>query len=178
MSDLYLTLKNGMKMPRLGMEPGCLVNICQSTSRKRRRFRQGLMQDFTLIDTAEMYGNGLSEKLIGDTIQGYSREKLFLVSKVYPHNAGRPQIYDSIDQTLHNLKTDYLDMYLLHWRGSIPLEETVDAMEELVKKRQDQKLGRIQSGYIRYERTVFSSQWRSLSGGSGIVSSGIPWDRV
>ena len=65
---------------------------------------------------------------------GYSREKLFLVSKVYPHNAGCPQIYDSIDQTLHNLKTDYLDMYLLHWRGSIPLEETVDAMEELVKK--------------------------------------------
>ena len=88
-----------------------------------------------------MYGNGLSEKLIGDTIQGYSREKLFLVSKVYPHNAGRPQIYDSIDQTLHNLKTDYLDMYLLHWRGSIPLEETVDAMEELVKKKARSEAG-------------------------------------
>ena len=82
---------------------------------EKKALQAGLDAGFTLIDTAEMYGNGLSEKLIGDTIQGYSREKLFLVSKVYPHNAGRPQIYDSIDQTLHNLKTDYLDMYLIHW---------------------------------------------------------------
>ena len=162
MSDLYLTLKNGMKMPRLGMGTWMLGEHLSIYQQEKKALQAGIDAGFTLIDTAEMYGNGLSEKLIGNTIQGYSREKLFLVSKVYPHNAGRPQIYDSIDQTLHNLKTDYLDMYLLHWRGS----------------RQDQKLGRIQSGYIRYERIVFSSQWRSLSGGSGIVSSGIPWDRV
>lgn len=177
MSDLYLTLKNGMKMPRLGMGTWMLGEHLSIYQQEKKALQAGLDAGFTLIDTAEMYGNGLSEKLIGDTIQGYSREKLFLVSKVYPHNAGRPQIYDSIDQTLHNLKTDYLDMYLLHWRGSIPLEETVDAMEELVKKARSEA-GAYQSGYIRYERTVFSSQWRSLSGGSGIVSSGIPWDRV
>lgn len=134
MSDLYLTLKNGMKMPRLGMGTWMLGEHLSIYQQEKKALQAGLDTGFTLIDTAEMYGNGLSEKLIGDTIQGYSREKLFLVSKVYPHNAGRPQIYDSIDQTLHNLKTDYLDMYLLHWRGSIPLEETVDAMEELVKK--------------------------------------------
>ena len=134
MSDLYLTLKNGMKMPRLGMGTWMLGEHLSIYQQEKKALQAGLNAGFTLIDTAEMYGNGLSEKLIGDTIQGYFREKLFLVSKVYPHNAGRPQIYDSIDQTLHNLKTDYLDMYLLHWRGSIPLEETVDAMEELVKK--------------------------------------------
>lgn len=134
MSDLYLTLKNGMKMPRLGMGTWMLGEHLSIYQQEKKALQAGLDAGFTLIDTAEMYGNGLSEKLIGDTIQGYFREKLFLVSKVYPHNAGRPQIYDSIDQTLHNLKTDYLDMYLLHWRGSVPLEETVDAMEELVKK--------------------------------------------
>ena len=134
MSDLHLTLKNGMKMPRLGMGTWMLGEHLPIYQQEKKALQAGLDAGFTLIDTAEMYGNGLSEKLIGDTIQEYSREKLFLVSKVYPHNAGRPQIYDSIDQTLCNLKTDYLDMYLLHWRGSIPLEETVDAMEELVKK--------------------------------------------
>ena len=113
MSDLYLTLKNGMKMPRLGMGTWMLGEHLSIYQQEKKALQAGLDAGFTLIDTAEMYGNGLSEKLIGDTIQGYSREKLFLVSKVYPHNAGRPQIYDSIDQTLHNLKTDYLDMYLM-----------------------------------------------------------------
>ena len=102
-------------MPRLGMGTWMLGEHLSIYQQEKKALQAGLDAGFTLIDTAEMYGNGLSEKLIGDTIQGYSREKLFLVSKVYPHNAGRPQIYDSIDQTLHNLKTDYLDMYLIHW---------------------------------------------------------------
>lgn len=178
MSDLYLTLKNGMKMPRLGMGTWMLGEHLSIYQQEKKALQAGLDAGFTLIDTAEMYGNGLSEKLIGDTIQGYSREKLFLVSKVYPHNAGRPQIYDSIDQTLHNLKTDYLDMYLLHWLRKYSVGRNSGCNGRTGEKRQDQKLGRIQSGYIRYERTVFSSKWRSLSGGSGIVSSGIPWDRV
>lgn len=134
MSDLNITLKNGMKMPRLGMGTWMLGEHPPIWQQEKKALRAGLDAGFTLIDTAEMYGNGLSEQLIGEALEGYQREKLFLVSKVYPHNAGRPQIYDSVNQTLRNLRTDYLDMYLLHWRGSIPLEETVDAMEELVKK--------------------------------------------
>ena len=102
-------------MPRLGMGTWMLGEHLSIYQQEKKALQAGIDAGFTLIDTAEMYGNGLSEKLIGDTIQGYSRENLFLVSKVYPHNAGRPQIYDSIDQTLHNLKTDYLDMYLIHW---------------------------------------------------------------
>lgn len=86
-----------------------------------------------LIDTAEMYGNGRSERLIGEAIKGYNRDHLFLVSKVLPQNAGHRHIFRSVEMTLKNLKTDYLDLYLLHWRGSIPLEETVSCMEQLVK---------------------------------------------
>ena len=85
MSDLYLTLKNGMKMPRLGMGTWMLGEHLSIYQQEKKALQAGLDAGFTLIDTAEMYGNGLSEKLIGDTIQGYSREKLFLVSKVYPH---------------------------------------------------------------------------------------------
>lgn len=104
----------------------------------------------TLIDTAEMYGNGRSERLIADALDGTSaaggplreedgsraatldREDLFIVSKVLPHNAGRPDIFESCDNTLDNLGVDYLDLYLLHWMGPVPLAETVACMEELV----------------------------------------------
>ncbi len=134
MSENSITLKNGMKMPRLGMGTWMLGEHKSIYGQELQALRAGLEAGFTLIDTAEMYGNGLSEQLIGEAIQGYNREKLFIVSKVYPYNAGRPAIYNSIDKTLKRLKTDYLDMYLLHWMGAIPLEETVQSMEELVKK--------------------------------------------
>jgi len=88
----------------------------------------------TLIDTAEMYGRGLSEQLVGQAVKGCCREKVFLVSKVLPQNAGRNRMRRSLNHTLRMLHTDYLDLYLLHWRGSIPLIETVECMEELVRE--------------------------------------------
>lgn len=84
-----------------------------------------------LIDTAEMYGDGAAEELVGRAIQGLDRDKLFLVSKVYPFNAGRGDIRVSCEDSLMRMKTDHLDLYLLHWRGSVPLAETVECMEEL-----------------------------------------------
>lgn len=95
--------------------------------------RAGLDAGVRLIDTAEMYGEGLAEELVGDALRGYDRSQVFLVSKVYPHNAGRPEIFQSLDASLRRLNTDYLDLYLLHWRGSVPLRETVECMEELVE---------------------------------------------
>ncbi|MEG1849471.1 MAG: aldo/keto reductase, partial [Oscillospiraceae bacterium] len=85
----------------------------------------------TLLDTAEMYGEGRSEALIGRAISGLDRERLTLVSKVYPHNAGRDRIFGCCEQSLRRLGVDRLELYLLHWRGSVPLAETVECMEEL-----------------------------------------------
>jgi diketogulonate reductase-like aldo/keto reductase len=84
----------------------------------------------TLIDTAEMYGEGLSEELIGEAISGRRREA-FLVSKVYPHNATRRGAITACERTLRRLGTDVLDLYLLHWRGNVPFSETLEAFVRL-----------------------------------------------
>ncbi|MDY2627522.1 MAG: aldo/keto reductase [Lachnospiraceae bacterium] len=127
-----LKLNNGMNMPRLGMGTWFLGENRKAQAAETEALRAGIDAGIRLIDTAEMYGSGKAERLIGRAIQGYDRSQLFLVSKVYPYNAGRKHIFHSLDQTLKNLGTDYLDMYLLHWRGAIPLEETVSCMEQLV----------------------------------------------
>jgi diketogulonate reductase-like aldo/keto reductase len=92
--------------------------------------RAGLDMGLRLIDTAEMYGEGLTESLVGEAIAG-RRDDVFLVSKVYPHNASRKAMRHSCTASLHRLKTDRLDLYLLHWPGAVPLEETVEAFERL-----------------------------------------------
>lgn len=99
-----------------------------------KALRTGIELGMTLIDTAEMYGSGSSERLIGKAIRPYRREELTLVSKVYPHHAGKDQIFHSCEASLKRLGTDYLDVYLLHWRGSIPLAETAACMEQLKKQ--------------------------------------------
>ncbi|WP_420138150.1 aldo/keto reductase, partial [Sphingomonas sp.] len=92
--------------------------------------RAGVDAGMTLIDTAEMYGEGAAESLIGEAL-GDQRDALFLVSKAYPHNAGRDRLPRACEASLRRLGTDRIDLYLLHWRGSVPLGETVAAMETL-----------------------------------------------
>jgi diketogulonate reductase-like aldo/keto reductase len=84
----------------------------------------------TLIDTAVMYGEGGAEEVIAEVIAG-RRTDVFLVSKVYPHNATRRGAVEACERSLRRLKTDYLDLYLLHWRGSVPLAETLEAFQSL-----------------------------------------------
>ncbi len=93
--------------------------------------RAGVDLGMTLIDTAEMYGDGATETLLGEALQGV-RDQVFLVSKVYPQNAGRGRIERACEASLRRLRTDRLDLYLLHWRGSAPLAETVRGMEALI----------------------------------------------
>lgn len=100
--------------------------------------RQGIELGMTLIDTAEMYAEGGAEKVVGEAITG-QRDKVFLVSKVYPHNASRQGIPQACERSLRRLNTDHIDLYLLHWRGQYPLEETVEAFERL---RDTGKIGR------------------------------------
>ena len=90
----------------------------------------GIDRGLALIDTAEMYGEGASERLVGRAIAG-RREQVFLVSKVYPHNASRQKMRAACANSLKRLATDRIDLYLLHWRGNVPLAETVQAMESL-----------------------------------------------
>ncbi len=93
--------------------------------------RLGVELGMTLIDTAEMYGEGGAEEMLGEALQGL-REQVFLVSKVYPQNAGRGRIERACEASLKRLKADCLDLYLLHWRGSVPLAETIEGMQALV----------------------------------------------
>jgi diketogulonate reductase-like aldo/keto reductase len=95
-----------------------------------RALRLGLDLGMALIDTAEMYGQGCAEEIVAEAIRG-KREEVFLVSKVYPHNASLHGTVDACERSLQRLRTDYLDLYLLHWRGSIPLAETFEAFESL-----------------------------------------------
>jgi diketogulonate reductase-like aldo/keto reductase len=92
--------------------------------------RLGLDLEMTLIDTAEMYGEGGAEEVVGEAIAG-RRAEVFLVSKVYPHNATRRGAVAACERSLRRLKTDHLDVYLLHWRGSVPLAETLEGFRTL-----------------------------------------------
>ncbi len=93
--------------------------------------RTGIELGLTLIDTAEMYGEGASEEVVGEAIKGW-RDRVFLVTKVYPHNANRRDMRAACERSLKRLGTEVIDLYLLHWRsGTTPLEETADAFEKL-----------------------------------------------
>ena len=130
----YIKLKDGSQIPRLGMGVWQLGDDRSKRNEEIEALQAGIDAGMTLIDTAEMYGSGWSEELVGEAIKGYDREKLFLVSKVYPHNAEKGKIENSVKNSLKRLGTDYLDMYLLHWRGSVPLSHTVQCMEELARQ--------------------------------------------
>ncbi|WP_163559321.1 aldo/keto reductase [Halomonas sp. NO4] len=95
-----------------------------------RALRKGLDLGLTLIDTAEMYAEGGAEEVVGEAIAG-RRDEAFLVSKVYPWNAGRESAIAACEASLERLGTEYLDLYLLHWPGSIPFEETLEAFARL-----------------------------------------------
>lgn len=136
-----VTLPDGMCVPAVGQGTWFLGESRGALEREKETLLAGVDAGMTLIDTAEMYGNGKAEELVGKTIAGLDRSRLFLVSKVYPHNAGRKHIFKSCMTSLERMGTDYLDLYLLHWRGGIPLEETVACMEQLIKEGKIRRWG-------------------------------------
>jgi len=126
----HVTLPSGETVPGLGQGTWQMAETSSRRAQEVEALRLGVELGMTLIDTAEMYGEGASEKLIAEAL-GPERDHLFLVSKVYPHNASRKGVVDACERSLMRLKTDRLDLYLLHWRGSVPLEETVAGFEDL-----------------------------------------------
>src|SRR6478752_1359477 len=125
-----VTLPDGTSLPSLGQGTWYMGENPQVRDKEIKALQLGLELGMTLIDTAEMYGNGDSERLVGEAIKG-RRNEVFLVSKVYPHHAGLDMISKACENSLKRLGTDHLDLYLLHWRGRVPLEETIEGMEKL-----------------------------------------------
>lgn len=127
--------------------------------------RTGIEAGARVIDTAEMYGNGRSERVVKEAIKPYNRQQLFIIDKVLPQNAGRQRLEASLDQSLTNIGTDYFDLYLLHWRGQIPLDETVNEMEKMVQK------GKIKSwGVSNFDVADLKELW-SLPNGDHCVAN-------
>jgi len=128
----------GLQVPVIGQGTWQMGEDRSRHQEEVAALRLGIDLGMTLIDTAEMYAEGGAEQVVADAISG-QRDKVFLVSKVYPHNASRKGIPQACERSLHRLQTDYIDVYLLHWRGQYPLEETVEAFERL---REAGKIGR------------------------------------
>ncbi|WP_028225935.1 aldo/keto reductase [Paraburkholderia ferrariae] len=127
-----IALPGGERIPRLGQGTWEMGERSARRAEEIAALREGIALGMTLIDTAEMYGEGATERLVGEALQGL-RDEVFLVSKVYPHNASRRGVQMACEASLKRLGTDRLDLYLLHWRGGVPLEETVQGFEALVR---------------------------------------------
>lgn len=121
---------DGIRVPAVGQGTWFMGEKESEFRSEVSALQLGIDLGMTVIDTAEMYADGGAERVVGEAIAG-RRDQVYLVSKVYPQNAGGEKAIAACEQSLQRLKTDTLDLYLLHWRGSIKLEETVRAMEAL-----------------------------------------------
>ncbi len=121
---------DAVQVPALGLGTWTMGEHAADAKREIAALQRGLDLGMTLVDTAEMYADGRAEKIVARALAG-RRDQAFVVSKVYPQNAGTKSAVAACERSLQRLNTDRIDLYLLHWRGSIPLEQTVDAFERL-----------------------------------------------
>jgi diketogulonate reductase-like aldo/keto reductase len=173
-----VTLPSGERVPTFGLGTWYLGENRATRAEEIVTLRLGLDLGATLIDTAEMYGEGLAEEFIGEAVGG-RRDEAFLVSKVYPHNASRRGAVAACERSLRRLRTDRLDLYLLHWRGTVPLAETMEAFIAL------QRAGKIRHyGVSNLDLTDMQELW-SVPGGPAVQTNqllynlmrrGIEWD--
>ncbi|MBY5811685.1 aldo/keto reductase [Rhizobium leguminosarum] len=125
-----ITFPNGVEVPALGQGTWAMGEDAGHAKAEIESLRAGIDFGMTLIDTAEMYGDGGAEEIVGQAIRG-RRDEVFVVSKVYPWNASLTGTIEACERSLERLGTDRIDLYLLHWRGDHPLAETVAAFEML-----------------------------------------------
>ena len=135
-----VVLPDGTAVPAMGQGTWYMGEGGRSAKAEADALRLGIDLGMTLIDTAEMYADGGAEEVVGQAIAG-RREQVFLVSKVYPHNASRSGVPAACARSLKRLGTDVIDLYLLHWRGGVPLAETVAAFETLRAEGKIQRWG-------------------------------------
>ena len=171
-------LPSGEKVSALGLGTWHIGENATRRADEIATIRLALDRDAVLIDTAEMYGDGRAEQLVGEAIAG-RRDKTFLVSKVLPHHATRRGTVTACEHSLRRLGTDRIDLYLLHWRGSVPLAETLEAFATL------QQAGKIRHyGVSNLDLDDMQELW-SVPGGTNVatdqvlynlVRRGIEWD--
>jgi diketogulonate reductase-like aldo/keto reductase len=125
-----LLLPSGSRIPVLGQGTWYMGEDPSARRAEVAALRLGMDLGMTLIDTAEMYGEGGAEEVVGEAIAG-RRDEVFLVSKVYPHHADRRGVQAACERSLQRLRTDCIDLYLLHWRGKVPLAETLEGFVRL-----------------------------------------------
>ncbi|WP_175886510.1 aldo/keto reductase [Burkholderia sp. BCC0044] len=168
MTDTTATvvLPNGETIPKLGLGTWEMGERPARRADEIAALREGVELGMTLVDTAEMYGDGATEELVGDALAGL-RDDVFLVSKVYPHHASRRGVVAACDASLKRLRTDRLDLYLLHWRGSVPLEETVEGFAAL------QRAGKIRHWGVSNFDTADMAELVDEAGGGACATNQI-----
>ena len=173
-----LTLPTGRPISILGQGTWNMGEDPSARAAEAAALRLGMELGMTLIDSAEMYGEGGAEEVVGEAIAG-RRDEVYLVSKVYPHNASQDGVRAACERSLRRLGTDRLDLYLLHWRGSVPLDETLEGFERL---RDEGKI--VDYGVSNFDLDDMLEA-RALPGGATVAANqvlynlaqrGIEWD--
>jgi diketogulonate reductase-like aldo/keto reductase len=159
-------LASAESIPALGQGTWRMGENSARRSMEINALKLGIELGMTLIDTAEMYGEGRAEGLVAEAIDR-QRDKVFLVSKVYPHNASRRGTKEACERSLRRLGTDRLDLYLLHWRGSHPLAETVEGFEDL------RRAGKIRYWGVSNFDTPDMQELLGVAGGNRCVTNQI-----
>jgi diketogulonate reductase-like aldo/keto reductase len=161
-----VTLPNGERVPAFGQGTWHMGEDRRRTAEEMAALKLGIEFGMTLIDTAEMYGSGRAEEIVAEAARG-QRDKLFIVSKVLPYNASRKGVVEACERSLKRLETDRIDLYLLHWRGSVPLAETLDAFLRL------QRDGKIRHHGVSNFDLDDMQEWVGLAGGDTVAANQI-----
>jgi diketogulonate reductase-like aldo/keto reductase len=151
-------------LPAIGQGTWYMGENAALRSQEVAALQAGLDLGLKVIDTAEMYAEGAAEEVVGEALRG-RRDQAWLVSKVYPWNAGEVDAIEACERSLRRLQTGYLDLYLLHWRGNVPLEETIRAMESL------QQQGKIRHwGVSNFDHDDMLELWQEPGGKSCLTN--------
>jgi diketogulonate reductase-like aldo/keto reductase len=159
-----LKLPSGVSVPRLGLGTWRMGESARLRNQEIEALKLGIDLGVTLIDTAEMYGDGGAEQAVAEAVKG-RRDEVFVVSKVLPQNASRMGTIAAWERSLQRLKTSYLDLYLLHWRGSYPLRETLAGFQALAND------GLIKAWGVRNFAVADMEELLALPGGDAVATN-------
>jgi diketogulonate reductase-like aldo/keto reductase len=161
-----VSLPDGESVPAFGLGTWHMGEDSRRAGDEEAAVRLGIELGMTLIDTAEMYGSGVAEEIVARASAG-ERDKLFVVSKVLPYNASQQGVIEACERSLRRLNTDRIDLYLLHWRGSVPFSETLAAFQRL------QREGKIRHHGVSNFNTDDMKEWVGLAGGKTVAANQI-----